>query len=168
MRFRTHGITRNIGEMEEEPEGPWYYEQLELGYNYRITDIQAALLISQLDKLHLFAARRKEIVERYDKSFLDIPEIVLQKKIPQSDTVQHLYIVQLNLERLNCTRRAFFDAMVAENVVPNVHYIPVYRLPYYQKLGYKRGLCPNAERLYERFITIPLFGSTTREAMVNG
>lgn len=154
--FRAHGITRDAAQMEQEPEGPWYYEQIELGYNYRITDFQAALIMSQLDKLDRFAARRREIVQRYDEAFADMPEIIIQKEIPQSDTVRHLYILQLNLERLRCTRREFFDALAAENVVPNVHYIPVYYHPYYQKLGYRKGICPVAERLYERILSLPL------------
>lgn len=163
MLFRTHGITRNPNEMTGESDGPWYYEQIDLGYNYRMTDFQAALIMSQLNKLDRFAVRRKEIVERYNEAFSDMPEIILQKEIPQSDTVRHLYIIQLNLELLGCTRRTFFDAMVAENVIPNVHYIPVYYLPYYQKLGYNKGLCPKTEYLYERIISIPLYYALTDE-----
>jgi dTDP-4-amino-4,6-dideoxygalactose transaminase len=163
MLFRTHGITRNQAQMEYPSDDYWYYEQLELGNNYRLTDIQAALIISQLDKLDKFAARRKEIVRLYDEAFADMPEIVLQREIPQSDTVRHLYIIQLNPELLKCTRREFFDAMVAENIVANVHYIPVYYHPYYQGLGYKKGLCPHAERLYEQILSIPLYYSMTDE-----
>ncbi|MCL1917794.1 MAG: UDP-4-amino-4,6-dideoxy-N-acetyl-beta-L-altrosamine transaminase [Peptococcaceae bacterium] len=165
--FRTHGITRNLDEMDprngmsREPEGSWYYEQIGLGYNYRMTDIQAALIRSQLDKLDRFAARRKAIVERYREALAEMPEIILPREIPQSDTVWHLYVIQLNLERLMCSRRVFFDAMAAENVVPNVHYIPLYFMPYYQKLGYEKGLCPKAEHVYERILSIPLYYSMT-------
>lgn len=159
--FRTHGITRDPDEMVGEPDGPWYYEQIVLGYNYRITDFQSALIISQLGKLDLFAARRKEIVKKYDEAFARVPELTLQKEIVQSDTVRHLYIIQLNLELLNCTRLMFYEALAAENVIPNVHYIPVYYLPYYQNHGYRKGICPNAEYLYERFISIPLYYSMT-------
>lgn len=161
--FRAHGITRDTAQMENDSDGAWYYEQISLGYNYRITDIQAALICSQLDKLDRFAARRKEIVRRYDQAFADIPEIVVQKEITQADTVRHLYILQLNLERLDCTRREFFDALAAENVKPNVHYIPVYYHPHYQRLGYKRGICPAAERLYERILSLPLYYGLTDE-----
>jgi UDP-4-amino-4,6-dideoxy-N-acetyl-beta-L-altrosamine transaminase len=157
LLFRTHGITRNFAEE------PWYYEQIELGFNYRLTDFQAALIISQLNKLELFATRRREIVKRYNEAFSEMPQIILQKEISQSDTVHHLYIIQLNMDLLNCSRREFFDAMVAENVVPNVHYIPVYYMPYYQKLGYKKGICVNAEHLYERIISLPLYYSMTDE-----
>ena len=161
--FRTHGITRVRDWMNKPSEGGWYYQQVELGYNYRMTDMQAALLSSQLDKLDVFAARRKELVKRYDEAFLQIPEITVQKEIPQSDTVRHLYIIQLNLEMLHGTRKDIFDALQAEGVGVNVHYIPVYSFPYYQRIGYKMGSCPNAERLYERIISIPLFYSMTNQ-----
>ena len=161
--FRTHGITRVQEWMDKESEGGWYYQQVELGYNYRMTDIQAALLSSQLDKLNVFTARRKELVKRYDEAFSVVPEITVQKEIPESDTVRHLYVIQLNTEMLKCGRREVFDALQAEGVGVNVHYIPVYAFPYYQKLGYKMGICPNAEKLYERIITIPLFYSMTNE-----
>lgn len=161
--FRTHGITRVPEWMDRPLEGGWYYQQVELGYNYRMTDIQAALLSSQLDKLEMFGERRKELVKRYDIAFRKIPEIVLQKEIPESDTVRHLYIIQLNLEMLKCSRKEFYDALQAEGVGVNVHYIPVYSFPYYQRNGYKMGACPNAEKLYERMISIPLFYSMTDE-----
>lgn len=157
--FRTHGITRVPDLMDRPSEGGWYYQQIELGYNYRMTDIQAALLSSQFDKLELFAKRRKELVKRYDKAFMQIPEITVQKEIPESDTVRHLYIIQLNLEMLSCTRKEAYNALQAEGIGVNVHYIPVYTFPFYQKLGYKMGTCPNAERLYQRIISIPLFYS---------
>ena len=161
--FRTHGITRVQEWMDKATEGGWYYQQLDLGYNYRITDMQAALLSSQLDKLNMFALRRKELVKRYDEAFSEIPEITIQKEIALSDTVRHLYIIQLNLEQLTCGRREIFEALQAEGVGVNVHYIPVYSFPYYQQLGYQMGSCPNAERLYERIISLPLFFSLTDE-----
>ena len=163
LRLRAHGVTRNIDEMNNPCDASWYYEQVELGYNYRITDFQCALVTSQLNKLPLFSKRRKEIVSRYNEAFSDIAEIIVQKEIPESDTTRHLYILQLNLERLNCNRREFFDALTAENVCPQVHYIPVYYHSHYEKLGYEKGLCPNAEALYERILSIPLFYSMTDE-----
>ncbi len=163
LLFRTHGITRNQDWMTKDSEGGWYYQQIDLGYNYRMTDMQAALLSSQLDKLGLFAARRKELVRRYNEAFAGMPEITVQKEIPESDTVRHLYILQFNLEMLNCGRRQIFDALQAEGVGVNVHYIPTYLFPYYQKLGYKAGTCPNAECLYERMISIPLYYGLTNE-----
>ena len=161
--FRTHGITRNQDLMDKESEGGWYYQQVALGYNYRMTDIQAALLSSQLDKLDMFGKRRKELVKKYDEAFKLIPEITVQKEIPESDTVRHLYILQFNLELLKCGRREIFDALQAEGVGVNVHYIPTYTFPYYQSLGFKMGTCPNAEKLYERIVSIPLYYSLTDE-----
>lgn len=154
----THGITHEEAQMEEAPhEGSWYYEQVSLGYNYRMTDFQAVLLLSQLKKLDRFVERRKEIVRRYNEAFRDIPEIILQEEIPESDTCRHLYIIQLDLEKLTCTRRQFFDAMSAENVQCQIHYVPVYWFPYYKHLGYERGLCPNAEEIYKGIMSIPLY-----------
>lgn len=161
--FREHGITRNPDWMDRPSEGGWYYQQIALGYNYRMTDIQAALLSSQLDKLALFAARRKALVRRYDEAFGAVPEITVQQEIPESDTVRHLYIVQFNLELLSCGRRELYDALQAEGVGVNVHYIPTYSFPYYRQLGYAMGQCPNAERLYGRMVSIPLFYGLTDE-----
>ena len=161
--FRTHGITRNQELMDKPSEGGWYYQQVALGYNYRMTDIQAALLSSQLDKLERFGKRRKELVKCYNEAFSAMPELVVQQEIAQSDTVRHLYIIQLNLDMLKCGRREVFEALQAEGLGVNVHYIPVYSFPYYQKLGYRMGECPNAERLYERIISIPLYYSLTDE-----
>ena len=160
---RTHGITKNPEWMVRESEGPWYYEQTDLGYNYRITDFQAALLVSQLGKLERFSNRRKEIRKMYDEAFKDMPELFIQKQIPESDTTQHLYVIRLNPERLKCSRREFFDAFAAEGFGPQVHYIPVYLHPYYEKLGYKKGLCPVAEATYEQIISIPFYAALTDE-----
>lgn len=154
---RAHGITRDASLMEYKVDGAWYYEQVDLGYNYRITDIQAGLIISQLDKLPMFSARRKEIVARYNEAFEKNDAIIVQEEIPQSDTTRHLYILRLNPEKLTINRREFFDALAAENIICNVHYIPVYYFPHYERLGYKKGLCPKAEKLYDEMITLPLY-----------
>lgn len=157
-----HGITHDEEQMEGAPhEGPWYYEQISLGYNYRITDIQAALILSQISKLDFFASRRKEITKKYDQAFEKIPQIFIQKEIEQSDTCRHLYIIRLNLEQLQCTRKEFFDAMSCENVQCQIHYVPVYWFPYYQKLGYAKGLCDNAEMVYKSIMSIPLYPKMT-------
>lgn len=158
---RSHGITRDTALMEEEPHGGWYYEQVSLGYNYRMTDIQAGLLISQLDKLPMFSDRRKEIVAKYDKAFLQIPEIQVQEEIPESDTTRHLYILRIKPDMLTINRREFFDALAAENIMCNVHYIPTYYFPHYQRLGYEKGLCPNAEKLYDEMMSLPLYYGMT-------
>lgn len=158
----THGITHDEAQMEEAGhEGPWYYEQVSLGYNYRMTDFQAALLLSQLKKLDRFAERRKEIVRKYNEAFCRLSEIILQEEILESDTCRHLYIIRLDLEKLVCTRRQFFDAMAAENVQCQIHYVPVYWFPYYQQLGYKKGLCPEAEEIYKGIVSIPLYPRMT-------
>jgi len=161
MRLRTHGITRDINEMVNKTDDPWYNEQVELGYNYRMTDFQAALLVSQLAKLDRFSHRRDEIARIYDEEFSKMPEIIIQKQIEHTETTRHLYVLQLNLELLNCNRREFFDALYAEKICPQVHYLPVYWHSYYEKLGYKKGLCPNAEYLYERILSIPYYPSMT-------
>lgn len=154
----SHGITHEYNEMMcDEKVNPWYYEQIMLGYNYRMTDFQAALLLSQLKKLERFKARRKEICDIYDEAFEDIPEIIMQKEIPESDSCRHLYIIRLNDEKLKCSRREFFDAMSAENVQCQIHYIPVYWFPHYQSIGYKKGICPNAESIYSGIMSIPLY-----------
>ncbi len=163
LLYRAHGITRDESLMEHQPDGPWYYEQIALGYNYRMTDIQAALIISQLDKLPVFRARRKEIVKRYDEAFGEMPELFVQREIPDSDTTRHLYILRIVPEKLKIDRRQFFDALAAENVHCNVHYIPTYYFPHYEKLGYRRGLCPNAEKLYEEIVSLPLYYAMSDE-----
>ena len=163
LRLRSHGITRNREEMVHPTDAPWYNEQVELGYNYRMTDIQAALLISQLDKLPAFSRRRSEIVAKYNTAFAQIPEIQVQREIPESETTRHLYILRLRLERLKCDRRQFFDALAAENICSQVHYLPVYWHSYYEKLGYEKGLCPNAEQYYMASMSLPLYYTLTDE-----
>jgi len=158
IKFRTHGITRDIPQISYEP---WFYQQNELGYNYRLNDIQAALIISQLSKLGLFIKRRKEIVNKYNEAFSYVPEIILQKEIPQSDTSRHLYVLRLDLSKLKADRRQIYEALKEENIICNVHYIPVYFHDYYKKLGYHKGLCPQAEKFYEEILTIPLYYSLT-------
>ena len=161
--FARHGITRDPALLQAQGNSNWYYEQQMLGYNYRMTDIQCALALSQLKKLDRFAARRKELVRRYDEAFKEIPEVIVQTEVEGSDTVRHLYILRLKLDRLNCGRKEFYDAMQAENIGVNVHYIPVYWFPYYQSLGYRKGLCSNAEAYYESSMTLPLFYGMTDE-----
>ena len=161
--FSRHGITRDRKFLKDQDNSNWYYEQQLLGYNFRMTDIQCALALSQLDKLGRFAARRKELVQQYDTAFREFPEVYIQKEYGGADTVRHLYILRLNFDRLLYDRREFYDAMQAENIGVNVHYIPVYWFPYYQTLGYRRGLCPNAEDYYGSCLTLPLYYSMTEQ-----
>nr|WP_320026572.1 UDP-4-amino-4,6-dideoxy-N-acetyl-beta-L-altrosamine transaminase [uncultured Acetobacterium sp.] len=158
LLFRSHGITRD-SELLTDNDGPWYYEQIELGYNYRITDIQCALGISQMKKLNSFLTRRRAIVKRYQEAFSDVAEIITPYEEDYSNSGWHLYIIKLNLDRLKVDRKEFYLALHAENIGVNVHYLPVYLHPYYMSLGYKKGLCKNTEQLYERIITLPLFPS---------
>ena len=158
LRFRTHGITRDRDLMVDY-HGPWCNEQLELGYNYRITDIQCALGISQLKKIDEFVNRRREIVRKYNDAFREISEIQVPYEEEFSNSGWHIYIINLNLDKLNVTRKEVFEALSKENIGVNVHYLPVYLHPYYREKGYDKGLCPIAEELYERIITIPLFPS---------
>lgn len=158
---RAHGITRDAGLLERPSHGAWYYEQIDLGWNYRLTDIQCALILSQIDKLERFSGRRREIVAQYNEAFSKMPELFVQEEIPESDTTRHLYILRLVPERLRIDRKGFFEALAAENICCNVHYIPVYRHPYYEKLGYKEGLCPNAEKLYKEILSLPLYYALT-------
>ncbi len=155
--LRSHAMEHDPAKMEEEPEGPWVYEMEELGFNFRMTELQAALLSSQLDRIDDFIARRKEIAAKYTEAFKAYPELILQETIPESDTARHLYIIQLDLEKLNCTRADFFNAMSAENVQCQVHYVPTYWFPHYKRLGYEKGLCPKAEAIYKGIMSIPLY-----------
>ena len=162
--FRTHGITKDKDKLLNY-DGPWYYEMQELGYNYRLTDFQCVLGISQLKKIDRIIQRRREIVQQYNYEFKDMPEI----KIPQinpadSNPAWHIYMIQLNLERVKVGRREIFEALRAENIGVNVHYIPVHLQPYYQKrFGYHKGDFPVAENYYSRAITLPIFPKMTEK-----
>ena len=162
LSFRTHGITRNKTDLCQD-NGPWYYEMQNLGYNYRMTDIQAALGISQLQKSDRFLDRRKEIATKYDEGFSCLEELKVPPRYQDRDSAWHLYIIKLVENKLRVGRREIFEALRAENIGVNVHYLPVYLHPYYQALGYKVGLCPNAEKLYSSIITLPLFPKMSSE-----
>ncbi|TFZ40802.1 UDP-4-amino-4,6-dideoxy-N-acetyl-beta-L-altrosamine transaminase [Soehngenia longivitae] len=158
MIFRSHGITREK-EILNENHGPWYYEQQYLGYNYRLTDFQSALGTSQMNKIEDFISRRREIVKLYNDSFKDLKEIVTPFEAEYSNSGWHIYVIKIKPELLTVTRKEIFEALQAENIGVNVHYLPVYLHPYYRNLGYEKGLCPNAEELYKNMITLPLFPS---------
>ncbi|EFV33673.1 MULTISPECIES: UDP-4-amino-4,6-dideoxy-N-acetyl-beta-L-altrosamine transaminase [Eggerthella] len=154
--FAKHGITRDPSLMGRADVGGWYYEQIELGYNYRISDIEAALGASQLRRLPEFSRRRRQLTAYYDREFAAIPEVASQLDPAPEDTTRHLYVLRFDLEALGVSRRFVFDALRAENIGVNVHYLPVYRLPYYAGLGYDPECCPEANRYYEEAVTLPL------------
>lgn len=160
LLFRSHGITRDEALLSHMPY-KGFNEQIALGYNNRMTDFQAALGVSQLKKIKAFSARRSEIVKQYDEAFESVPEITIQKEIEESNTSRHLYVIRLNTELLTVGRDEIYGALTAENIGLQVHYMPVYWHPYYQELGYEKGLCPNSEALYEQIFTIPLYYSLT-------
>lgn len=163
INFRSHCITKDVSQMVNKDGDAWFYEQLDLGFNYRLTDIQAALGISQLKKLDRFISRRKEIVGKYNEAFKNLDGVILQRNAEFSDTTNHLYVLKLDLAKLKVDRREIFKAFMAERIGVFVHYIPVYWHPYYQSLGYKKGLCPKAEELYECMLTVPLFPAMSDE-----
>jgi UDP-4-amino-4,6-dideoxy-N-acetyl-beta-L-altrosamine transaminase len=157
--LRTHGITRDPGLMTCEPDGPWYYEQVELGYNYRITDIQCALGISQMRRLDEFVARRAELAARYDELLAGLPVRLLARRDGRMSG-WHLYVINVRPE-IGQSRREVFDSLRAAGVGANVHYIPVHVQPYYRALGFKPGDFPVAEAYYQSAITLPLYAAMT-------
>lgn len=159
-QFRTHGITRDSSLLNKN-HGPWYYEMHFLGYNYRMTDIQAALGCSQIDKLDRFVERRKDIVNQYNKAFDSLSAIITPYQHPDGNSSWHLYVIQLEKELLSIDRKMFFEDLRNANIGVNVHYIPVHLQPYYQELGYRQGDLLKAEKLYEKIITLPLFPEMT-------
>jgi len=162
LQFRSHGITREKDKLNEF-HGPWYYEMQFLGYNYRMTDIQAALGTSQLKKVDKFVELRRKYVAMYNEAFKDIDEIITPFQHEDGQSSWHLYIIRLKLDKLTASRREIFEALQQQNIGVNVHYIPVHLQPYYQQLGYQKGICPNAEKLYEEMITLPLFPAMSEE-----
>lgn len=159
-RLRAHGITRETGHMTRY-DGPWFYQMLELGYNYRITDIQCALGRSQLRRLSTFLARRREIAARYTRAFADLSQLQLPAERPGHRSAWHLYVIRFR-EAGTMARRHLFERLRAVGLGVNVHYIPVYWHPFYQeRFGYPVGTCPEAERYYREAVTLPLYPSMT-------
>lgn len=158
--LRSHGITREANEMTQAPDGPWFYQQIELGFNYRMTDLQAALGISQMHRLDEFIARRHALAERYDNKLAAFP-IVTPWQHPDSYSGRHLYVIRLKTELITKSHREVFEALRAADIGVNVHYIPVYRQPYYENLGFKPGHCPEAEHYYSEAISLPMYPALT-------
>jgi len=158
--FRNHGMTRDP-DMLQSFDGPWYYEMHALGFNYRMTDIQAALGHSQMDKLDKFIARRREIASAYNAAFSEMDGLVTPWQHPSAESSWHLYILRWDLPKFHADRRAIFEALRERNIGVNVHYIPVYRQPYYRSIGYSGIVCTNAESYYASSMSLPIFPRMT-------
>lgn len=160
--YRSHGITRDSDLMIQEADGPWYYQQIELGFNYRMTDMQAALGCSQMDSLDKFVARRRYLVKRYNEKLKDLP---LRTPYQDEDTNPswHIYIIRVDFTKVKLSKKEIFARMKDRGIVLNLHYIPVHTQPYYQKLGFQKGDFPVSEKYYEEAITLPLYYDLTDE-----
>ena len=158
--LRSHGITRDEKLMTQDMDGPWYYQQIALGFNYRMTELQAALGLSQMQRLEAFVIKRHELASRYDNLLHDLP-ITLPWQHPDSYSARHLYVIRLQLEQINITHLDVFNALRAAGIQANLHYIPVHMQPYYQKMGFASGQFPEAEKYYKEAISIPLFSAMT-------
>ena len=161
-RLRSHGITRDPAQMTHAPDGPWYYQQLELGFNYRMTDLQAALGLSQLSRLHDYVSRRHEIAQRYDRLLSGLPLQPLARP-SEGFSALHLYVIRLSLVDMALTHGAVFEALRAAGIGVNLHYVPVHTQPYYRALGFRPGDFPEAERHYAEAISLPMYPGLTNE-----
>ncbi|WKT83866.1 UDP-4-amino-4,6-dideoxy-N-acetyl-beta-L-altrosamine transaminase [Thermosynechococcus sp. QKsg1] len=160
IRLRSHGITRDPQQMVSDSHGPWYYQQLELGFNYRMTDLQAALGLRQLQRLDLFVERRRFLAQRYHQYLADLP-LTLPFQHPDTRSSWHLYIIRLKRDQIQTSHREVFEALRALGIGVNLHYIPVHTQPYYQQLGFQWGDFPNAEAYYQEAISLPLYYGLT-------
>ncbi len=167
QRLRSHGITRDAAEMTHVPDGPWYYQQIDLGYNYRMTDIQAALGLSQRQRLDEFVTKRHAISSRYEIMLADLP-VITPWQHPDSYSGLHLYVIRLRLGEISKSHREVFEGLRAAGIGVNLHYIPVYLQPYYEALGFQAGHCPQAERYYREAISLPMYPdlNETQQAQV--
>jgi len=160
--LRSHGVTRDQNLMTREPDGPWYYQQVELGYNYRMTELQAALGISQMDRLDAFVARRHELAKRYDELLKDLP-VTTPWQHPDSYSGLHLYVIRLQLDAITKTHRQVFESLREQGIGVNLHYIPVHTQPYYQKMGFEPQDFPQAMQYYLEAISLPMFQGLTND-----
>lgn len=159
--YRSHGVTRDPKLMTDEAHGPWYYQQIHLGYNYRMSDVQAALGLSQVQRLDQYVARRHGIAKRYNEELADLP-ISLPFQAPASFSAYHLYVIRLNLKAIPCmSHRGIFEKLRALGIMVNLHYIPVHTQPYYRNLGFSWGDFPNSEEYYQSAISLPMYPSLT-------
>lgn len=160
--YRSHGITRDASLMTHDTDGPWYYQQIDLGYNYRMTELQAALGVSQMDRLDEFVNRRRYLVKRYNQLLQDLP-VVTPQVLEGANPSWHLYMVRVDFSKAKVDKVPFFAEMKKRGIVLNLHYIPVHTQPYYQKLGFKQGDFPKSEEYYEEVFTLPLYYDLTEE-----
>ena len=158
--LRSHGITREPSLMTHAMDGPWYYQQVALGFNYRMTDLQAALGVSQMTRLTQYVARRHEIAERYSELLADLP-LTLPWQHPDGYSAYHLYVIRLRLDQLTRSHLEVFESLRAKDIMVNLHYIPVHTQPYYQAMGFKPGDFPESERYYREAISIPMHPTLT-------
>jgi dTDP-4-amino-4,6-dideoxygalactose transaminase len=158
--LRSHGITRDPMLMTQPMEGPWYYQQVTLGFNYRMTDLQAALGASQMTRLPFYVKRRHEIAHRYNELLSDLP-LTLPWQDSDSYSAYHLYVIRLQLNHIQATHRQVFEALRAKDIMVNLHYIPVHTQPHYQNMGFKSGDFPEAEQYYREAISIPMHVNLT-------
>lgn len=158
--LRSHGITRDPADMTHESDGPWYYQQIDLGFNYRMTDIQAALGLSQMARINEFVARRQAVARHYDEAFQALP-LTTPWQHPDASSAWHLYVIRLQLDKISKTHRDVFESLRANGVGVNLHYIPVHCQPYYERLGFKAGHYPEAERYYIEAISLPMYPRLT-------
>ena len=154
--LRSHGITRDPALMTKGMDGPWYYQQVALGYNYRMTDLQGALGASQMNRLEQYVARRHELARRYEELLKNLP-VTTPWQHPDGYSGLHLYVIRLQLDKINKTHLQVFESLRAKNISVSLHYIPVHTQPYYQKMGFKVGQFPEAERYYAEAISIPMY-----------
>jgi dTDP-4-amino-4,6-dideoxygalactose transaminase len=160
--FRSHGITRDLTQMTHEADGPWYYQQIELGHNYRMTELQAALGVSQVQRLDGYVSRRHQLARRYDELLADLP-LITPWQHPDSYSGLHLYPIRLKLEKIHKNHFQVFQYLRSRRIGVNLHYIPVHTQPYYQKMGFKHGDFPEAEQYYREAISIPMHPTLTEE-----
>ncbi|QJD72153.1 UDP-4-amino-4,6-dideoxy-N-acetyl-beta-L-altrosamine transaminase [Marinobacterium sp. LSUCC0821] len=158
--YRSHGVTRDQNRMTHEPDGPWYYQQVELGYNYRMTELQAALGISQTERLDTFVALRHDLAKRYDGLLKELP-VKTPWQHPGSYSGLHLYVIRLQLDKIGKTHREVFECLRGQGIGVNLHYIPVHTQPYYQKMGFMQGDFPIAERYYSEALSLPMYHGLT-------
>jgi len=165
--YRSHGITRDPALMTHEADGPWYYQQITLGYNYRMTELQAALGVSQMHRLEDYIARRHRIADRYNRDLDDLP-LILPYQAEFTHSAYHLYVIKLRLDVIaHLTHAEVFQALLDQGILVNMHYIPVHTQPYYQAMGFQSGDFPNAEEYYRTAISIPMYPTLTEEAQTH-